>query len=126
MCPRFLPQQGTETARIGESQHAARIKRDVEMIMPERRHALWQNAKTARHAQMHQRTACRGMRQVLGTARDALDPLPRQPGTDFIRDRPAQIRAPQNDAPDQVAFQVRRDSAACGFDFGKFRHARRA
>src|SRR5690606_31547013 len=62
--------------------------------------------------------------QVLGAPLDRLDTLAGQAHVQVFRNRPAQAPLTHDHTADTLADEMRLDTAASGFDFGKFRHGR--
>src|SRR5690606_37350623 len=97
----------------------------VDVVVRAHGRARRQHAQAARHAQVQQRAAgLRVQQQVLGAPAHRVDALAREQLHHLARDRPAQVRAAQHHVGDATAFDVRREAAAGGFDFGQFRHRR--
>ncbi|MCY1180568.1 hypothetical protein D9M73_210210 [compost metagenome] len=60
--------------------------------------------------------------QVLGAPLHQHDALARQTHIEVFGNRPAQAPITHDHPADALAFQVRRNTAAGGFDFRQFRH----
>ena len=120
-----LPQQAAEAPRVGEAQHATVAHEpDVDVVVRPGRGVAGQHAQAAGHAQVQQGAARGGVEQeVLGAPAHGVDALPREAVGDLGRDRPAQVGAAQQHVAHARAFEVRRQSAARGLDFGQLRHA---
>ena len=83
-----------------------------------RRHADFHQAQVARHAQVTDQGAHFGIdQQVFGPALHQHDALPRQAHIQVFWNWPAQAPLTHHHAADALAFQVRGDPAAGGFDF---------
>ncbi len=83
-----------------------------------------EDMKRAGHAEMHDQHIARRQigEQVFGAPADAGDGLARKPARKILRQRPAQIAAPDLDLDEALAFHGRLEASAHGLDFGKFRH----
>ncbi len=89
------------------------------MLMLGRRQADLDQPQVARHPQVtDQRTDLGIDQQVLGPSLDLHDTLPGQPHIEIFRDGPTQAPVADNHTADPLPFQMRRDTAPGGFDFG--------
>jgi ligand-binding sensor domain-containing protein/signal transduction histidine kinase len=120
---RGLPEQTAEAARVVETQYAVVVEHQVDMIVRCRRYAGIEHPQRSGHAEMQERRARVGVQQqVLGAPLGAFDAAADEHPLDLVRNRPAQIRPSQYRAYDDTTFDVRRDPATRGFDFGQFGH----
>src|SRR5690606_19341475 len=117
------PEQRPEAAWVGVAQGHARLQQDIDVLVLFRRKLAIHQPQAAGHAQMRdQRTRLRLDQQVLGAPLDRLDTLAGQAHVQVFRNRPAQAPLTHDHTADTLADEMRLDTAAGGFDFGKFRH----
>jgi hypothetical protein len=117
--------QAAEAPRIVEPHRPARIQFHVEVIVCLAGGRVRQDQQAAGHAQVQQQVAAFELDyQVFRAPTHALDGLSPRPFRQCARNRPAQPAIMHGQPLDAAAHQVRGNSAAGGFDFGKFRHVR--
>ena len=120
------PEQGAETAGVGEPEAAPVFQHQVQVVVRARRGVGRQDAQRPRHAQVQDGGARGGAdEQVLGTTLDRTHRLAGQLALQGPGHRPAQPPLADDHGRDAAAGQVGRDAAAGGFDLGQFGHGRR-
>lgn len=93
------------------------------MLVLGRSQTALHQAQATGHAQVADQTAGLGLdQQVLGAPLHALDTLTGEANVQIFRNRPAQTTLTHDHAADTLPLQVRRYTAASGFDFRQFGH----
>ena len=117
------PVQAAEAARVGQAQDTRVVENEINVVMFPDGCCGTDDTQTSGHAEMQDGRAVIGAKQqVLGTPVDTFYGLSSEFLAESSRYRPAQIGVAYDNPCDLFAGDVRRNTAAGGFDFRQLRH----
>ena len=117
------PQHRAEPARVVVTKRCPIVQHEIDVIVESSRRRRAVNAKTARHAKMHQQCIrAHAEQQVLAATLDRFDRAAAKATSQIGGNWPAQAPVVYVQFRNMPADDMGRDAAAGGFDFGQFRH----